>query len=67
LDVRDQDPPNDAQRFIGGKVDVPDSGYDRLACPVSTAVVITTIDEDGRVNAAPVATCLRNNHKPTCF
>ena len=29
--------------------------------------VITTVDEKGRANAAPVATCLRNNHVPTCF
>jgi flavin reductase (DIM6/NTAB) family NADH-FMN oxidoreductase RutF len=49
------------------KIDIPEEGYDRLASPVATAALITTIDAQGRVNAAPVATCLRNNHKPTCF
>ena len=67
LDVRDQNPPTAAQRFADNKIDVPPTGYDRLASPVSTVVVITTVDEEGRVNAAPVATCLRNNHEPTCF
>jgi flavin reductase (DIM6/NTAB) family NADH-FMN oxidoreductase RutF len=67
LDVRDQKQPRGAQFYIDRKVDVPESGYDRLASPVASIVVITTVDEQGRVNAAPVATCLRNNHVPTCF
>ena len=49
------------------KIDIPESGYDRLGSPVASVVMITTVDEEGRVNAAPVATCLRNNHMPTCF
>lgn len=49
------------------KVDVPEEHFDRLASPVASLAVITTVDEKGRMNAAPVATCLRNNHVPTCF
>lgn len=49
------------------KIDVPEERFDRLASPVSAMVVITTIDAAGRFNAAPVTTCLRNNHVPTCF
>jgi flavin reductase (DIM6/NTAB) family NADH-FMN oxidoreductase RutF len=67
LDVRDQKLPPAEQFFLDRKIDVPESGYDKLASPVAAVVVITTVDEQGRVNAAPVATCLRNNHVPTCF
>ena len=49
------------------KIDVPESGYDRLASPVATLVMITTVDTAGRVNAASFATCLRNNHIPCCY
>ena len=56
-----------ARRFIDEKVDVDESGHDKLASPVASLVVITTVDRRGRINAAPIATCLRNNHKPTCF
>jgi len=55
------------QTFLSGKIDVPEAHYDRLASPVASLAVITTIDAAGRVNAAPVATCLRNNHHPTCY
>jgi flavin reductase (DIM6/NTAB) family NADH-FMN oxidoreductase RutF len=55
------------QEFLSRKVDVPEPHFDRLASPVASLAVITTVDECGRVNAAPVATCLRNNHVPTCF
>jgi flavin reductase (DIM6/NTAB) family NADH-FMN oxidoreductase RutF len=54
-------------RFLAAKIDIDESGYDKLASPVGAVVVVTTIDEHGRVNAAPIATCIRNNHKPTCF
>src|SRR5262249_35834634 len=67
MDLGDREMLQEVQRFIDGKIDVPESGYDRLASPVATAALITTVDAEGRVNAAPVATCLRNNHKPTCF
>jgi flavin reductase (DIM6/NTAB) family NADH-FMN oxidoreductase RutF len=49
------------------KVDVPEAHYDRLASPVATVVMITTVDVQGRVNAASFATCLRNNHIPCCY
>jgi flavin reductase (DIM6/NTAB) family NADH-FMN oxidoreductase RutF len=49
------------------KVDVPEKHYDRLASPVGTLVMITTVDKQGRVNAASFATCLRNNHIPCCY
>lgn len=55
------------QKFLSRKIDVPEEHFDRLASPVASFAVITTVDEAGRVNAAPVATCLRNNHVPTCF
>jgi flavin reductase (DIM6/NTAB) family NADH-FMN oxidoreductase RutF len=55
------------QEFLSRKIDVPEEHFDRLASPVASFAVITTVDEAGRVNAAPVATCLRNNHFPTCF
>ena len=49
------------------KIDVPEAHWDRLASPVATVVMITTVDGQGRVNAASFATCLRNNHVPTCY
>ena len=49
------------------KVDVPEAHYDRLASPVGTLVMITTVDAQGRVNAASFATCFRNNHVPCCY
>jgi flavin reductase (DIM6/NTAB) family NADH-FMN oxidoreductase RutF len=65
------DPNERAERlgreFLSRKRDVPEEHFDRLASPVASLAVITTVDERGRVNASPVATCLRNNHHPTCF
>jgi flavin reductase (DIM6/NTAB) family NADH-FMN oxidoreductase RutF len=58
---------NLAQSLLDRKIDVPEEHFDRLASPVASVAVITTVDENGRINAAPVATCLRNNHVPTCF
>lgn len=55
------------RHFIETKVDVAESGYDKLASPVASVVMVTTIDADGQTNAAPMATCIRNNHDPTCF
>lgn len=67
LDVKRNETEDLVKLFTDRKVDVPESGYDRLGSPVASVVMITTVDELGRVNAAPVATCLRNNHVPTCF
>lgn len=55
------------RQFIEAKIDVSESGYDKLASPVCSVVMVTTIDADGQTNAAPMATCIRNNHSPTCF
>ena len=49
------------------KVDVPSEHWDRLYSPVACAVMITTVDKQGRVNAASFATCVRQNHEPTCI
>ena len=49
------------------KTDVAEKNYDKLASPVGTLVMITTVDAAGRVNGASFATCLRNNHIPTCY
>ena len=49
------------------KVDVPYEHWDRLFSPVACAVMITTVDKDGHVNAASFATCVRQNHEPTCI
>ena len=52
---------------MAAKIDVPEANWDKLASPVGTAVMITSVDRDGRVNAASFATCLRVNHVPTCY
>jgi flavin reductase (DIM6/NTAB) family NADH-FMN oxidoreductase RutF len=49
------------------KVDVPYEHWDRLFSPVACAVMIATVDQEGRVNAASFATCVRQNHEPTCI
>jgi hypothetical protein len=46
------------------KVAVPEEHWD-YAWPLgSTAVIITTVDKEGRVNAAGFATCVRVSHGP---
>jgi flavin reductase (DIM6/NTAB) family NADH-FMN oxidoreductase RutF len=67
MDANDLFCSGDFQLSVDRKIDVPASGYDRLASPVSALALITTIDREGRINAAPVATCVRNHHHPTCF
>src|SRR5579875_285380 len=49
------------------KIDIDEAGFDKLATPPSALAIITTLDAEGRVNAAASATCLRNSHAPTCF
>ena len=51
---------------MANKVDVPAAHYDRLFIPVACVVSITTVDTQGRVNAASFATCVRVHHEPTC-
>lgn len=55
-----------AQRTV---VQQPEKYWDRLFAPGGHAAMITTIDAQGRVNAASYATCVRITHKPVqiCF
>ena len=46
------------------KVDLPAAHWDRLFAPSSCLVMITTVDEGGRINAASFATCVRVCHDP---
>jgi flavin reductase (DIM6/NTAB) family NADH-FMN oxidoreductase RutF len=50
-------------------VQQPEKYWDRLFAPGGHAAVITTVDAQGRVNAASYATCVRITHKPVqiCF
>jgi flavin reductase (DIM6/NTAB) family NADH-FMN oxidoreductase RutF len=45
-------------------VQQPEKYWDRLFAPGGHAAVITTVDREGRVNAAAYATCVRIVHKP---
>lgn len=46
------------------KLDASPEHWDRLFAPSSCLVVITTIDSNGRINAAPFGTCVRVCHEP---
>lgn len=46
------------------KLDQPPKYWDRLFAPSSCLAMITTIDAQGRVNAASYGTCTRVNHEP---
>ena len=46
------------------KSDVPSQHWDRLFAPSACLVMITTVDEAGRVNAASFGTCVRVCHDP---
>jgi flavin reductase (DIM6/NTAB) family NADH-FMN oxidoreductase RutF len=46
------------------KIDQPPELWDRLFANVGQLAMITTIDRDGRVNAATFATCVRVVHDP---
>ena len=41
------------------KIDVPIEHWDRLYAPSSCLVMITTVDKEGRINAASYGTCVR--------
>lgn len=45
----------------------PPKYWDRLFAPSSCLAMITTVDVDGRVNAASYGTCTRVNHEPVCI
>jgi flavin reductase (DIM6/NTAB) family NADH-FMN oxidoreductase RutF len=42
----------------------PEVYWDRLFAPSSCLAIITTVDKDGRINAASYGTCTRVNHNP---
>ena len=46
------------------KIDVPSQHWDRLFAPSACLVMITTVDDAGRVNAASFGTCVRVCHDP---
>ena len=46
------------------KIDQPRKAWDRLFAPSSCFAVITTVDRDGRINAASYGTCTRVKHEP---
>jgi len=46
------------------KLDQPRKWWDRLFAPSSCLAMITSVDRDGRVNAAAYGTCTRVKHEP---
>ena len=46
------------------KTDVPREHWDRLFAPSACLVMITTVDQQGRINAASYGTCVRVCHDP---
>ena len=46
------------------KIEVPEIYWDNVFAPSSCLVIITTIDRQGRPNAASFGTCTRVNHGP---
>ena len=46
------------------KLDQPRKYWDRLFAPSSCLAMITTVDAEGRVNAASYGTCTRVHHEP---
>jgi flavin reductase (DIM6/NTAB) family NADH-FMN oxidoreductase RutF len=49
---------------IANKIDVPSEHWDKLFAPSSCLVMITTVDKEGRINAASFGTCTRVCHDP---
>ena len=46
------------------KLEQPRRWWDRLFAPSSSLAIITTVDDQGRTNAAAYGTCTRVNHEP---
>jgi flavin reductase (DIM6/NTAB) family NADH-FMN oxidoreductase RutF len=46
------------------KISQPPAWWDRLFAPSSCLAIVTTVDPEGRVNAAAFGTCTRVNHNP---
>lgn len=54
-------------REATAKIEVPEQQWDAMFAPSSCLVLDTTVDENGVVNAAPHATCIRVCHDPVSF
>src|ERR1044071_2944582 len=52
------------QRTATKKIDLPPEHWDRLFAPSACLVTITTVDNEGRINAASFGTCVRVCHDP---
>jgi len=52
------------QRTGTKKIDLPPEHWDRLFAPSACLVSITTVDIQGRINAASFGTCVRVCHDP---
>lgn len=48
-------------------ISAPEEHWDRLFAPSSCLAMITTVDAQGRVNAASFGTCTRVSHQPVCL
>lgn len=59
--------PDSAIDASANKLDVPAPHWDAMFAPSSCLVIDTTVSEDGMVNAAPHATCMRVCHEPMYF
>lgn len=53
-----------SQMTAATKIDVPAEHWDRLFAPSACLVMITTVDGEGRINAASFGTCVRVCHDP---
>ena len=52
------------QWTVTKKIDLPPEQWDRLFAPSACLVTITTVDNEGRINAASFGTCVRVCHDP---
>ncbi len=52
------------EQLLTQKVDVPPEHWDAMFAPSSCLVMVTTVDSQGRPNAASYGTCTRVNHDP---
>ena len=52
------------ENLSANKIDIPSQHWDRLFAPSACLVMITTVDDAGRINAASFGTCVRVCHDP---
>lgn len=55
--------PDDSSR-MAQKIDVQAANWDHVFSPTSLLALITTVDQQGRINAAPFGSCIRVTHDP---